>query len=105
MLWLLLAASAPTYLACTLDQDGKALPVEVAVAEDAQQAIISLPSGRVVTRQALISPTMVKVPDEQMVWSIDRVSLAFDRTITIGGAVSTERGKCELKPAPAKRAF
>lgn len=105
MLWMLLVATAPTYLSCTLRQEDQPLTVEIAVNETAQQATVKLPSGRTVTRQAAISPTSVRILDAETVWTVDRVSLGFGREVKIGDRASTYTGTCTVLPTPAKRAF
>ena len=110
--WLILIAGisssaqgAPTYLACSVDQEGVPLAVEVVADEASQRATISLPSGRVVTRSALFSPTEVKVLDEMSTWVVDRVHLGFKRIVVIGEKTWIDSGRCQVSPAPAKRAF
>ncbi|WP_157222357.1 hypothetical protein [Novosphingobium sp. AP12] len=106
---LMLAAgspSAPTYLRC-VNTDGEwSLEVEMSLDERGRAATIVMPSlGRVVSRNALFSPEEVRIFDEESVWVIDRVTLDLRRDVTIGDKKSTTSGKCQLKPAPAKRAF
>lgn len=108
-MWIMIAAGAlsavgPTYLNCYLEQGGGHLPVEVVTDEANQRATVSLPSGRVVQRIAVFTPTEVRVSDDQMVWKIDRVSLEFQRVTTIQ-TEHIEVGKCEVKPVPADRVF
>lgn len=102
---MLLAASAPTYLGCSLDENGHLMKVDVAVYESDRQAVLAQSTGRTVTRPAVITPSDVSIADDESVWTIDRVTLAFTRRIVIGDREWLERGKCEVKPVPADRAF
>ena len=99
-----LGAASPTYLACSIDQAGENLTVEIVADEASRRAIVSLPSGRVVERVAVFSPTSVRIDDEPTVWIIDRSNLSITRTVNIREP-RTYNGKCEVKPAPEKRAF
>jgi hypothetical protein len=102
------AAVGPTYLTCELArEEGGPLAVDVAVDEANQQVTIALPStGRVVTRRALFSPTEVTVPDQPVTWRVSRVDLTFGRKFDFMPAGDVgETGRCQLKAAPAKRAF
>lgn len=105
MLWMLLAASAPVYLTCMLNENGTPLGVNVMVDEADQRATIDLETGYAVTRDAVISQTTVRIPDAESTWTIDRSSLALSRRVTVGEKQWMDSGKCEVKPAPAKRAF
>lgn len=101
-------AAGPTYLTCELArQEGGPLAVDVAVDEANQQVTLSLPStGRVVTRRALFSPTDIMVPDSPETWRISRVDLSFGRKFDFRPTGDAgETGRCQVKPAPAKRAF
>jgi hypothetical protein len=113
MWWMIAAASAavgqpagPIYLACSITNDAGQLAVDLAVDESGQQATVSLPStGYSARRTAIFTPTEVRVTDGPGTWVVDRVSLAFERVLVIGGKQWNDRGSCKLKPAPAKRAF
>jgi hypothetical protein len=107
---LALAASTaipPVYLSCQLKQEERSLPVDIAVDESNQQVTVALPTtGRTVTRRAIFSPADVVVPDDNMTWTIDRVHLAFKRTLHfMPKSDPGELGDCKIKPAPAARAF
>lgn len=102
------ASSGPIYLTCELArQEGGPLAVDVAVDEANQQVTIALPStGRVITKRALFSPTEILVPDEPTTWRFNRVDLSFERKFDFRPSTDAgETGRCQLKPAPAKRAF
>ena len=105
MLWMLLVATAPTYLSCTLRQEDQPLTVEIVVNEELQQATVALPTGRTVTRRAVISPSAVRIVDEESTWTIDRVDLTFGRKVVIGEQEWNDVGACKVAPTPAKRAF
>lgn len=105
------AAAEPVYLSCHIDMDpdhpgGEQLPVEISADEPGQKAIIALPTtGRVVTRQALFSPTEVKTFDAESLWIINREDLSMQRRVTIGDTTLVSHGRCTVKPAPKQRAF
>ncbi|WP_370308348.1 hypothetical protein [Sphingobium abikonense] len=100
------AIAAPTYLECHLTQETGLLPVQIALDEANQKVTIGLPSGRTVTRDGLFGPNEIKVVDDQMTWTIDRVSSSIRRTFAFMPADDPgERGKCKIAPVPENRAF
>jgi hypothetical protein len=104
--WAAGAAAAPTYLECKLQREGAVSIVEIVADEDNHSAVIALPAtGRTVTRQAVFSPTTVRISDDPEIWIVDRVSLKLVRDMKIGDEVSRLTGTCSLKPKPDKRAF
>ncbi len=109
-MWMMIGAAAlgvagQTYLACYLEQDGGRLPIEVVADEGARRAMVYPPLGKVVELPAMFTPDLVRVADGSAEWLIDRVNLDFERISTIDGRQSYTMGKCELKPAPERRAF
>ena len=106
MLWMLLAASGPTYLTCAVPAAPTPFAVELALDEAQGRATISIPStGAVYTEEAAFAPDKVLIRDAHSTWTIDRVTLAAQRAYSFGKQPNVDSGKCELKPAPAKRAF
>jgi hypothetical protein len=101
-----LAASAPTYLSCTL-QDGETKTlVDLTVDEVAQNVTIEQKTtGRLVSRAAVFSPTEVRVPDQPSTWVVDRVTLALQRVVKFSNQQFVDHGQCKVSTTPAKRAF
>lgn len=98
------ASAAPTYLSCVAQQ-GQPLPVNIVADEQGQTATVELPSGRIVRRPAVFSPTEVRILDEETTWIVDRVKLGFQRVVSIGDHTSVYPGTCAVGKAPPQRAF
>lgn len=106
MLWMLLAASTPTYLSCTLGRGSDQERVEINASEaDASATVVQPTASRTVRRAAVFSPTDVRIPDAEITWIVDRVTLKLKQVVAFGTYRNEHEGQCEVKPAPAKRAF
>ncbi|MEH3121077.1 MAG: hypothetical protein PGN16_03710 [Sphingomonas phyllosphaerae] len=106
MLWMLLAASAPIYLSCEVPSGPNPNPVEMTLDETQGRATIYVVSTGVAYKApAAFTSEKVIVREEQSVWTIDRTTLAAERSYNFGRQPNFDTGKCVVKPAPANRAF
>jgi hypothetical protein len=101
------AAASPIYLDCAIQRStAPPLKIDVVLDEANQKATLSLDTGLVIVRPAVFAPDRVRVPDDETTWTISRVDLGINRTMSfMPPSDPGESGKCALKPAPAKRAF
>ena len=106
MIWMLLAASEPTHLICTLGAGATAERVEIVADQTGGKAtIMQASANRTVTLPAVFSPSELRIADRELTWIVDRTSLAFHQVVQFGDYRNEHDGRCEVKPVPAKRAF
>ncbi len=106
MLWMLLAASAPTYLSCQVPAAPEPFSVEMTLDEGQGRATIGIPSTDIVyVETAAFAPGSVIIRDEHSTWTINRVTLAVQRAYRFGTQPNIDTGSCKVRPVPAKRAF
>ena len=99
-------AGPPAYLSCTLNEGETAQAIDLTIDERSQSVTIDQKTtGRIVSKKAVFSPSIVKVPDDEATWSIDRVTLELRREVVIGEKRWNDVGKCKLADVPLKRAF
>lgn len=100
-------AAGPVYLTCDFPKSDVPWAVDFAVDERGQQVTIGRPNGAPVTVPALFDPAKIVVGEragaETITWTISRVDLSVQMAVSFSPRTST--GMCNLKPAPAKRAF
>jgi len=97
-------ADGVVYLECNyLNGDNKPAKILVTADESAQTVTHSGVSDRV---KAIFSPAdLTYKTDKYSIHAINRSTLAYTRTFTIGAHVSTESGTCEITEAPKERKF
>lgn len=101
--------AAPINLECQLSGSSGQTPADAPwdwtlTIYESEGRVVQTNPNATVEKRAIISASMVRMPSSTGEISVDRTTLAFRRTITLGGGEMVTDGRCRVA-RPVRRAF